>query len=71
MAEHHVAKGGGEMGYFRDMHGLQNRDFIRGVIAGITAYAVWKDGKQCVGIREEYLEDVIEAVKKDLGWEHG
>jgi len=58
------------MSYWRERYGLQTRDFILGVIAGVEAYAVWKDGSQHVGIREHYLSDVIEEIKQDLGWEH-
>jgi hypothetical protein len=58
------------MGYWRDRYGLQTLDFIRGVIAGVEAYAVWKDGRQVVGIREKYLTDVIEEIKKDLGMDY-
>ena len=57
------------MSYGRERYGLQTRDFILGVIAGVEAYAVWKDGSQHVGIREHYLSDVIEEIKQDLGWE--
>jgi len=57
------------MSYWRERYGLQTRDFILGVIAGVEAYAVWKDGSQHVGIREHYLSDVIEEIKQDLGWE--
>lgn len=56
------------MGYFRDMYGQRNKEFIEGVIAGIEAYAVWKDGKQLVGTIQEPLKKVIEEVKRELGW---
>lgn len=56
------------MGYFKDMYGERGEEFIKGVIAGIEAYAVWKDGKQVVGIMQEPLEKVIEEVKEELGY---
>ena len=56
--------------YWRDMYGPRSNDFIEGVIAGITAYAVWKDGKEyAVGIMEQPLEDVIKEVKEQLEYE--
>ncbi len=54
------------MGYLRDMHGIQTLDFTKGVIAGVTMYAVWKDGRQVVGIQEKPLEKVIVEIEKDL-----
>jgi len=54
------------MGFFLEMFGKRSEDFTRGVIAGIVAYAVWKDGKQVVGINERPLKEVIEEVKQDL-----
>lgn len=56
------------MSYFRDMYGARSKEFIEGVIAGIEAYAVWKDGEQTVGIKHEPLKKVIEEVKRELGW---
>ena len=56
------------MGYFKDLYGAKkgNKDFIEGVIAGIECYAVWKDGRQVVGIREVPFSVVIEEVKEEL-----
>jgi len=56
------------MSYFKDMYGQRSKEFIEGVIAGIEAYAVWRDGEQLVGIKQEPLKKVIEEVKKELGW---
>ena len=56
------------MSYFRDMYGERSKEFIEGVIAGIEAYAVWKDGEQVVGIMCEPLKEVIKEVKRELGW---
>ena len=57
------------MGYWRERYGFQTQDFIRGVIAGIETYAVNKEGGQYVGIMGKPLLDIIEEVRKDLGWE--
>jgi hypothetical protein len=56
------------MGYFADMYGKRSKDFVEGVIAGITAHAVWKDGKQWVGSPEKPLDKAIAEAKKDLGY---
>lgn len=56
------------MGYFADMYGKRSKDFIEGVIAGITAYAIWKDGRQWVGSPERTLGAAITEAKKDLGY---
>ena len=56
------------MSYFADMYGKRSKDFIDGVIAGIEAYAIWKNGKQCVGILQKPLEDVIAEIKEELGY---
>lgn len=49
------------------MYGARTQDFIAGVIAGVEAFAVWKDGKQTVGIWGKSLEKEIEDIKKGLG----
>jgi len=54
--------------YWRDIYGEQSQDFIKGVIAGIEAYAIWKNGQQYVGVCKEKLEDVIKQVKQELNW---
>jgi len=46
----------------------RTRSFISGIIAGVTMYAKWKDGKQVVGTMEESLQQVIEDIKQQLGW---
>jgi len=61
------------LGYFKDLYGAKkgNKDFIEGVIAGIECYAVWKDGRQVVGIQEVPFSVVVEEVKEDLGYYKG
>ena len=54
------------MSYWKDTYGIKNKDFIEGVIAGVTAYAFWRDGKQRVGVLERDLYNVIEEIKQDL-----
>ena len=56
------------MGYFADMYGKRSKDFIEGVIAGMAAHAVWKDGKQWVGSPGKTLKKAIEEAKRELGY---
>lgn len=58
-------------GYWECNHGekKRNKDFIEGIIAGVTALAVWKDGKQFVGCGMTPLKEEIKQIKKQLGWE--
>ena len=53
--------------YWRDMYGARTKDFIDGVIAGVTTFAVWKGGIEVVGVREKPLKEEIEDIKKGLG----
>jgi len=50
------------------MYGERSKEFIEGVIAGIEAYAIWKDGKQYVGCLQQPKEEIIKEVKEQLGW---
>ena len=54
------------MGIWKDIYGSRSEDFIEGVIAGVEMYAVWKDGRQYIGVHNTPLEDVIREVQKDL-----
>lgn len=54
-------------GYFEDIYGKRSKEFIDGVIAGIEAFAIWKDGTQVVGCLEHPMKETIESVKKQLG----
>jgi len=52
--------------YWRDKYGPRSEDFIEGVIAGVEAFAIWKDGKQMVGTLRIPLEKIIKEIKKEL-----
>ena len=56
------------LGIWHDLYGPRGLDFIEGVIAGVEMYASWKDGEQRVGILEKPLKEVLEEIKKDLGY---
>ena len=58
------------MEYWKSMYGTCSREFIDGVKAGIEAFAVWKDGKQYVGVLAKPLNDVLSEVEKQLGGEN-
>lgn len=58
------------MGYWHNMYGYQNTDFVKGVIAGIEAYVVWKNGEQRVGSMETPLTEILEEVRRDLLCDH-
>jgi len=53
--------------YWRENHGSgKSRDFIDGVIAGVKAYAILKDGQQLVGILQRPLAEVIKDIEEGL-----
>ena len=56
------------MGYWKNMYGERNKDFIDGIIAAMWTYAIWKDGKQVIGVLEQPLNEVIEEVKRELNY---
>ena len=55
------------MSYWTDLYKARagNVEFIDGLIAGMTAYAVWKDGRQVLAAGEN-LVDEIAAMRKEL-----
>jgi len=56
-------------GIWFELYGTQSDDFIWGVIAGVKMYAVWKNGKQVVGIMQTPLETVEAEIKEQLGYD--
>lgn len=54
------------MGYWYDIYGKRSKDFIEGVIAGVSTFAVRKGGIEYVGIMQTLLKEVITEIKKDL-----
>jgi len=54
------------MGYFSEIYGRQTKEFFDGVVAGLTAYAVWRDGTQWVGSPEKTLKLAILEARRDL-----
>ena len=43
------------MSYLSDMHGKQNDDFVRGFLAAMDAFSVWRNGKRWIGSPERLL----------------
>ena len=54
------------MSSYWEIYKEKSDDFIEGIIAGITAYAVWKDGKQLIGVSERLLKEEINEIKEVL-----
>ncbi len=54
------------MNYWTEMHGTRSKEFIDGVIAGITMFAWWKDGVQEVGTTGTTLKQAIKEAKEGL-----
>lgn len=54
--------------FWRELYGERSNEFIDGVIAGISMYAVYDNGKQYVGVIRKPLLDVIDEVKEGLGY---
>ena len=56
------------MKYWKEIYGTRSNEFIEGVIEGVRAYAVWKDGKEHVGVQQQPLKDVIKEIRVQLEW---
>ena len=52
--------------YWREQYGSRSPEFIEGVIAGVTGYAVWENGSQVVGIRHQPLNEVRKEIRDGL-----
>ncbi len=57
------------MEYWRDRYGKRSNEFIEGVIAGATAFAIYIDGRPVVGSMCTPLKEAIKEIKEQLGWE--
>ena len=55
------------MGYIKDMYGSQSDDFIKGFIAAMDTYAVYRNGVREIGSPEVPLRVAIAEAKKELG----
>lgn len=40
--------------------------FLKGMIEGITEYAIWRNGEQLVGCMERPLKEVLKPWKEEL-----
>jgi len=54
------------MGYLAEMYGKKSPDFVRGFLAALDTYAIWKDGMQVIGCLNEPLKDIRENAIKEL-----
>jgi len=41
------------MGYLTYMYGKRSPDFVKGFLAAMDAYSIWKDGKRYIGAGHE------------------
>ena len=55
------------MGYIRDTYGKGSDDFIKGFLAAMDTYAVWKDGRHWIGSPEKLVREEQNEVIKELG----
>jgi hypothetical protein len=53
--------------YWKEMYGTRSKDFIEGVLAGVEAFAIWKDGQQVVGCQQKPLKQVRKEIIQQLG----
>lgn len=56
--------------YWYAMFGKQSNEFIKGVIAGVEAFAVWDKGKLFVGCNRVPIKKVIAEIKSELGYKN-
>ena len=47
------------MGFIADMYGKQPPDFVKGFLAALDIYAVWRDGERFIGSPERPLKEVM------------
>ena len=52
--------------YWKQMYGERSKEFIEGVIAAMETYAIWHNGKQYIGVKEQPLKEAIQEVKEGL-----
>jgi hypothetical protein len=51
-----------ENDYWKNILRYKSKDFKDGLIEGIRAHAIWKDGKQVVGCLEKSLLEEIKTI---------
>ena len=55
------------MSYIRDMYGSRSEDFVRGFLAAIDTFAIWKDGKRWIGSPEKEAKLEMKRAAEELG----
>ena len=55
------------MGYIKDMYGSREPDFIKGFLAAMDTYAIWKDWDRFIGSPEKALKGEMVKAILDLG----
>ena len=52
--------------HWTTLYGTRSPEFIAGVKAGVEMFAVWKSGRQVVGIAETPIEDIFREIDEGL-----
>ncbi len=52
--------------YWISTYGKRNKDFVAGVIAGVSTFAIWKNGMEVVGCMQKPLKDEIKKIEEML-----
>jgi flagellar biosynthesis regulator FlaF len=55
------------MGYINDMYGNRGRDFIKGFIAAMDTYSVWRNGIREIGSPEKEVQEEMRHAIIELG----
>lgn len=57
------------MNFWSDTFGTnKSKDYIEGMIDGVWAFAINKDGKMVCGIIQKPFKEVVGEIKQQLGW---
>jgi hypothetical protein len=48
------------------MYGFQNKDFLKGFLAALDAYSIWKDGKRTIGCLNTEVTAVMKYAIKEM-----
>lgn len=54
------------MTYLTDLHGEQSGEFVKGFLAALDVYSVWRDGRRYIGSPERVLGDAMREAVRDL-----
>lgn len=55
------------MGYLKTMYGHRDKDFIKGFLAAMDTYAIWRNGQREIGSPERELKTEMKLVISEFG----